>query len=247
MDSAGRGRLAKSGAALLLLGSLAAGSVGAPAAASPVPPASSAISTSARDVSPARAGMFQPTGGKRVVYLTFDDGPSPYTPQILKILRQHGAHATFFMVGYAAASQKARARAVIESGNAIGNHTYGHPALSKLSNPGITSQLRRAQAVFPDGAGGCFRPPYGATNTRVRKTASAAGYKQYMWTVDPRDWSRPGSNAIFNRVAANVRPGSIILLHDGGGGRGGTIAALKRIVPWLKKKGYMMVTLPGCR
>lgn len=244
MDGGSHGRLAKSGVALALLGILAAGAAGTPAAAAPPP---SGVTSSAKDISPARAGMFQPSGGKRVVYLTFDDGPSPYTPQILKILRQHGAHATFFMVGYAAASQKARARAVIESGNAIGNHTYGHPALNRLSNAGITSQLGRAQKVFPDGAGGCFRPPYGATNNRVRRTASAAGYKQYMWTVDPRDWARPGSNAIFNRVVSHVRPGSIILLHDGGGGREGTVAAVRRLVPWLKKKGYMMVTLPGCR
>jgi peptidoglycan/xylan/chitin deacetylase (PgdA/CDA1 family) len=182
-----------------------------------------------------------------VVYLTFDDGPSQYTPQIVATLTAYGAHATFFMLGRAAVANPLRARAVISAGNAVGNHTWGHPDLTKLANSAILTQLHETRAVLPLGAGRCFRPPYGETDNRVRRLASQYGYRQMLWNVDPRDWSRPGSRVVFNRVITKVRNGSIVLLHDGGGNRSGTVAAVRLIVPWLSEHGYRMVSLPSCR
>lgn len=186
------------------------------------------------------------TGGK-VVYLTFDDGPSGYTPQILSILAAHNAKATFFMVGYQAAGNQSLVRRVLREGHAVGNHTWSHANLTRLSSAGVASQLQRDKAVLTSGMGRCFRPPYGATNSRVRKVAASKGYRQILWSVDPKDWTRPGSNVIFNRVVSRVRNGAIVLLHDGGGPRSSTVAATRRIVAWLDSHGYQMITLPACR
>jgi peptidoglycan/xylan/chitin deacetylase (PgdA/CDA1 family) len=182
-----------------------------------------------------------------VVYLTFDDGPSRYTPQILAILGAHGAHATFFMLGHAAQDNPLRARAVIAAGDAVGNHTWNHPDLRHLSDEAILTQLHRTRAVLPLGAGSCFRPPYGATNAHVRNLAARYGYRQMLWNVDPRDWSRPGSNVVFKRVISKVHDGSVVLLHDGGGNRSGTVAAVRRFVAWRANHGYVMESLPACR
>ena len=181
------------------------------------------------------------------VALTFDDGPSPtYTPQILSILKQHDARATFFMLGCWAVKHKDLVSRVVAAGHEIGNHSWSHPDCTKLSSSGIASQLHRWENVVEPLTGKharYFRPPYGASNGSVRATVGNLGYKIAMWTADTNDWRRPGADAIFNRACNGARDGAIILMHDGGGPRDQTVAAVKRLVPALQKKGYRLVTL----
>ncbi|MEY9864569.1 peptidoglycan/xylan/chitin deacetylase (PgdA/CDA1 family) [Catenulispora sp. GAS73] len=177
----------------------------------------------------------------KVVSITFDDGPSPYTPQVLRILAQYGVHATFFEVGQNVAARPALTSQVYRQGNSVQNHTWSHPDLRKLSASQFTYQVSATDGQIRSHTGYrpcCLRPPYGAVNADVRSRASALGKKIALWTVDPRDWSRPGTATIQNRVLSQVRPGSVVVLHDGGGDRSQTVAALGGILKTLKARGY---------
>jgi peptidoglycan-N-acetylglucosamine deacetylase len=175
------------------------------------------------------------------VCLTFDDGPSTWTPRVLDVLDRHGAVATFFVIGQSANSRPDLLRRMDASGHAVQNHTMTHPALTRLSVSGIRAELLGADQVVRAAIGKgttSFRPPGGNTNATVVSTASALGMTQVMWTVDPWDWKRPGASVIASRVLNNVRPGSIILLHDGGGDRSQTVAATDVILAELHRRGY---------
>jgi peptidoglycan/xylan/chitin deacetylase (PgdA/CDA1 family) len=174
------------------------------------------------------------------VYLTFDDGPHPtYTPKILAILRKHGANAVFFEVGQNVSWYPSITRSLRSYGAKIGNHTWSHPDLTTLSTASVTWQLNKMESTLGYRPR-CVRPPYGATNSRIASIIANRGQRQILWTVDPRDWSRPGPTAIVNRVLANVRDGSRILLHDGGGDRSQTVAALDLLIPKLRARGYVI-------
>ncbi|MBO1416020.1 polysaccharide deacetylase family protein [Streptomyces sp. FH025] len=180
--------------------------------------------------------------GSKVVYLTFDDGPSPaYTPRILSILSRYGVRATFFEVGENVAAHPSLTAQVARQGHSVQNHSWSHPDLRRLSPSGINSQVVNTDRAISKQTGRtpkCLRPPYGAVNGTVRSRAAALGKQVVLWSVDPQDWSRPGSAAIQSRVLGNVRPGSVILLHDGGGDRSQTAAALPAILSTLKSRGY---------
>lgn len=170
---------------------------------------------------------------KPIVWLTFDDGPnSKYTPQVLAVLKKYGAHATFFMIGQNASKNSKIVPKVRAGGHTIGNHSVSHPRLTQLS----ASKLRYEVSHGPRSR--CFRPPYGLTNSRVRAEIKRAGMRQILWHIDSRDYTKPGATAIANRVLSRVRPGSIVLVHDGGGDRSQTVAALDRILRTLKARGY---------
>ena len=174
------------------------------------------------------------------VYLTFDDGPSAtYTPQVLAVLRRYGVKAVFFEVGQNVSWYPSITRSLRYYGNKIGNHTWSHPDLTTLSTYWVTSQLNRMESALGYRPR-CVRPPYGATNSRIAAIIAARGQRQILWTVDPRDWSRPGTWTIVNRVLANVRDGSRILLHDGGGNRSQTVAALDLLIPRLRARGFVL-------
>ncbi len=181
------------------------------------------------------------------VALTFDDGPNPpYTQQILAALNQHGARATFFVLGCWAAKHPELIARMVAEGHEVGNHTWSHPDCTRISSSAVAAQLQRWEGLLNPIIGGrarYFRPPYGAANGSVRTTAGNLGYNIAMWTADTNDWRRPGADAIYSRAVAGARDGAIILMHDGGGAREQTVAAVKRIVPTLKKKGYNLVTL----
>ncbi|WP_323100698.1 polysaccharide deacetylase family protein [Intrasporangium sp. YIM S08009] len=174
------------------------------------------------------------------VYLTFDDGPSAtYTPQILAVLRRYGVRAVFFEVGQNVSWYPSITRTLRTYGNKIGNHTWSHPDLTTLSSASVTGQLNRMESVLGYRPR-CVRPPYGATSVRVAAIIAARGQRQILWTVDPRDWSRPGTWTIVSRVLLNVRDGSRILLHDGGGNRSQTVAALDLLIPRLRARGFVL-------
>lgn len=182
----------------------------------------------------------------KVVYLTFDDGPSAqYTPQVLRVLKKHHAKATFFMIGTNARSNPALVRRVRAEGHAVGNHTWSHPWLTRLSSSQVRSQIQRTDKVI--GRTRCVRPPGGFVSPGVRRTIAGTGKKVAMWTVDPRDWARPGQASIQRTILANTRSGSIVLMHDGGGPRAQSVAALDVVLSRLKARGYRFETLPACR
>lgn len=176
------------------------------------------------------------------VYLTFDDGPSPkYTAQVLKLLSTYKVRATFFVVGRNVKRYPALTRRADQRGHSVQSHTWSHPNLRKVNWSTFKYQIRttdryvRAQTGYTPR---CLRPPYGATNRLVARRAVALGKTIKLWSVDPRDWTRPGKSVIARRVLAKVRPGSVILLHDGGGNRSQTVAALPAILRTLKARGY---------
>jgi peptidoglycan/xylan/chitin deacetylase (PgdA/CDA1 family) len=193
------------------------------------------------------AGPSQRFGGPaagKMVALTFDDGPSVYTPQVLAILNRYGAHATFFEIGRQVGPLAAASRAVIRDGDVIGNHTWSHPDLTPQNT---AAQVRPAQAAIDDATGfrPCLlRPPYGIAPAGVVGIVRSLGLLTIQWDVDPADWSRPGAAVIAQRVLQSARPGSIVIMHDGGGDRSETVQALATIVPTLLSRGYHLVTVP---
>lgn len=176
---------------------------------------------------------------KRVA-LTFDDGPSTYTAKVLSILRRNHVRSTFFEVGQNVLAYPDASRAIIAGGSEIANHSLRHESYpGSASMRATNSQIRKATGFRP-----ClFRPPYGAQNSRVVGDAAALGMSTILWDVDTRDWTRPGSSAIESRVLGSTHGGSIVLMHDGGGDRGQTVAALPRIIAKLKARGYHLVTV----
>jgi peptidoglycan/xylan/chitin deacetylase (PgdA/CDA1 family) len=175
------------------------------------------------------------------VYLTFDDGPSPYTPAILNVLRATHSTATFFELGVRQARHPKEAAQIRVEGSNIGNHTYNHPDLTRLGPRQIQWQLAHGPRSS------CVRPPYGATNRRLERILSREGLRQVLWTIDTRDWSRPGTKHIIAAATGpGVRAGSILLMHDGGGDRSETIAALPYIIAALQHQGYVVRGIPGC-
>ncbi|MBC9821184.1 polysaccharide deacetylase family protein [Terrabacter sp. MAHUQ-38] len=179
------------------------------------------------------------------VYLTFDDGPHPtWTPKVVSILRKYGVRAVFFELGQNISWYPSVTRSVRANGNLIGNHTWNHPNLTYLSNYWVNWQLNKMEGALGYRPR-CVRPPYGATSSRVASIIASRGQRQILWTVDPRDWSRPGTWSIVSRVLANVRGGSRILLHDGGGDRSQTVAALDLLIPRLRARGFV-VGLMAC-
>lgn len=183
----------------------------------------------------------------REIALTFDDGPGPYTPQILAILERHHVPATFFEVGVLERYFYSSTSAIVAAGDAIGDHTEKHRPMSQLSAAAQRNQLlddalavQRRGAQFPR----LFRPPYGMWNRTTLALLRRYRMLMVLWTVDTNDYRRPGVKAIVRTALAGARPGAIILLHDAGGDRSQTVKALPRILAGLRARGYRLVTVP---
>jgi peptidoglycan/xylan/chitin deacetylase (PgdA/CDA1 family) len=175
------------------------------------------------------------------VRLTFDDGPHrTATPDILDTLADWGVEATFFVTGEMTAARPDIVRRASNEGHRIGNHSWSHPKLTTLDRAQVESQLRRTNDVIEQATGNApseWRPPYGATNHVVEAAAQDVGLSSMvLWTVDPRDWADLPATTIRDRVLQGVRPGSIVLLHDGTGQN--TPAALPMILDGLAERGY---------
>ena len=179
--------------------------------------------------------------------LTFDDGPGPYTPEIVAILRRANVPATFFEVGLEERYFHASTTQIAGLGYAIGDHTFSHAPMSLLSPAdqrmqllGDASAVMRYGAPFPR----LFRPPYGMWNHTTLALLRRYRMLMVLWTVDTSDYRHPGEKVIFGAAVAGARPGAIILLHDAGGNRSETVAALPRIIRVLRARGYRFVTVP---
>ncbi len=192
-------------------------------------------------VSCRRKGRSVVTRGSRRakrIAITFDDGPSGYTPQVLRMLRRHGAKGTFYMVGQQARAYPGHVRAIQAAGHELANHSYTHARLPSFTELGNTSNVVQKITGFRPCT---FRPPYGAIDGRLTADARRLGMTSVLWDVDPSDWRAPGTLAIQQRVLRTARAGSIILLHDAGGSRAQTVAALPAILGTLTRRGYKFV------
>jgi peptidoglycan/xylan/chitin deacetylase (PgdA/CDA1 family) len=186
--------------------------------------------------------MFHVDDGRKGIALTIDDGPNPiYTPQVLRLLEKYQITATFSMIGIEVDAYPGVARDVAAAGHVIANHTWTHPDLATFPPAAVADQLTRATDAIHKATGrtpALFRAPYGAWSPLVLRYCAQAGMTPLAWSVDPRDWSRPGVPSIVANIMHNTRTGSIILEHDGGGNRSQTVAALKIILPRLLSAGY---------
>jgi peptidoglycan/xylan/chitin deacetylase (PgdA/CDA1 family) len=183
----------------------------------------------------------------REIALTFDDGPGPYTPQILATLKRDGVPATFFEVGILERYFSASTAQIVAAGDVIGDHTQGHAQMSRLSAAAQRAQLlQEARAVERHGARfpRLFRPPYGLWNAATLALLHRYKMLMVLWTVDTADYRRPGVPAILKAAIGGARPGAIIMFHDAGGDRSQTVAALPRIIAALRRRGYRLVTVP---
>jgi peptidoglycan-N-acetylglucosamine deacetylase len=183
------------------------------------------------------------TNGTRdspVVALTFDDGPSEYTPDFLEILREKDVHATFFEIGQEMPGREEVMRQILAEGDELGDHTMNHveyPGYDQIA--GAADRIRAYTHFKP-----ClFRPPGGGANSSVVASAGSLGMRTITWDVDPQDWSSPGTEAIYANVVDHARNGSIILMHDGGGPRSETLAALPQVIDTLRARGFGFTTV----
>ena len=186
-------------------------------------------------------------GRKREVALTFDDGPGPYSPQVLKTLHKLHVPATFFEVGFMERWFHASTTQAIADGNVVGDHTEGHPKLGLLSRPDQRNQIvSQAEWLHKLGAPRprLFRPPFGSFDARTFRVLRHNRMLMVLWSVDTNDYRQPGVKVILRRTLQGAKPGAIILLHDGGGARSQTIAALPEIVKKLRERRFKLVTVP---
>ncbi|MEU8512380.1 polysaccharide deacetylase family protein [Kitasatospora sp. NPDC048722] len=186
---------------------------------------------------------------RKVVALTIDDGPDPrYTPAVLDLLQKYGIRATFFLIGENAVEHPALVREIADRGHHIANHTWTHPDLRHLSDAKVKDELERTSDLLLKTTGRqptWFRAPGGDWSDSSLRIAADLGLRNMAWSVDPRDWARPGTSAIIDTILKDVRPGSIVLNHDGGGDRSQTVAAIKAYLPVLVDSGYFFTAPPN--
>ena len=190
--------------------------------------------------------MFYLDDGPKAIALTIDDGPNPvYTPQVLQLLAKYQLTATFSMIGTEVGAYPGVVRDVAAAGHVIANHTWTHIDLSHLKAAAVADQMNRTTDAIHTVTGKAptlFRAPYGAWSSTVLQECATTGMAPLDWSVDPRDWARPGVSSIVRNIMRNTRTGSIILEHDGGGNRSETVAALKIVLPRLLAAGYQFRT-----
>lgn len=192
---------------------------------------------------------------RKLVALTFDDGPGPHTQAILDALkgkRANGAparpvQATFFVVGTHARAYPRLVKKAHAAGHSIANHTDTHPFLTRKGASEVRTELMKTSRALNQATGlvpQLFRPPYMDYNASVTAEATALGMRTILWDVDTRDWARPGTAAIVNTAVSQAKAGSIVLMHDAGGPRQQTVEALPQIIDQLHAKGFKFVTVP---
>ncbi|MFE1174387.1 glycosyltransferase [Streptomyces sp. NPDC058773] len=190
----------------------------------------------------------------RTLALTFDDGPDPvWTPRILDALRRNHVHATFFVVGTQVVAHPELVRRIVAEGHQIGIHTFTHPDLARLAPWQRSLELRETQLAVAGAAGvttALLRPPYSSKSDAlddadwsVLQQADAAGYVTALTTRDAEDWRRPGADRIVARATPHGHAGQIVLMHDGGGDRAQTVAALNTLIPRLKAHDFRFATV----
>jgi peptidoglycan/xylan/chitin deacetylase (PgdA/CDA1 family) len=179
------------------------------------------------------------------IAMTFDDGPhTTNTPKLLEMAAKRHIKLTFFVLGQCVEQNPAVLQREVAEGHEIGNHSWSHPNLAKLSDAAVRSQLQRTEDLIVKTAGvkpKLMRPPYGELTKRQRIWVNHDfNYKVILWDVDPLDWKRPGPSVVASRIIAGARPGSIILSHDI---HPPTIEAMPQVFDALLAKGFKFVTV----
>lgn len=197
-------------------------------------------------------GRWQLDGPADEIALTFDDGPSNETPRFLEALDELGIKATFFACGENVERRPSMARAIVDAGHALGNHTFSHPCLPLCSRAAVFREVFATQDTIRAVTGRTvrlFRPPYGLRSPFLATALPAAGLTSIHWTVIGNDW-KWDAGRIVDRVLGRARGRGIVCLHDGHAtrphaDRSESLEALKRIVPRLRQRGHRFVRLPG--
>jgi peptidoglycan/xylan/chitin deacetylase (PgdA/CDA1 family) len=249
-------------AALVVLSLNRSAPAGTPPARTPSVPSSNASPPSAGDARAAKAARddkaiddvlaftsYITRGSRRSkeVALTFDDGPGPTTPALVRWLVANHVPATFFLVGRAIGEHEDIVRKESEAGFALGTHTENHARLgAKTVGDQSTEILSAADRItqITGHAVKLFRPPYGSFDVNTLGILKAERMLMVLWSIDTRDYSARSAKPIIYTALSGARAGSVVLMHDGPGGRPRTLAAVKRIVPALRRKGYRLVSLP---
>lgn len=188
------------------------------------------------------------SGQGKVVHLTFDDGPGPYTARVLDILAAKGVRATFCQIGKQVGDYSAVEKRIVADGHQLCNHSWDHPlGFGSLAVPRVLSEINRAeQAIkaFSGVAPGYLRAPGGEFGRPVQVAAAKIGTHLLGWGADTEDWKKPGVDTIMANAMNEISPGAIILMHDGGGDRSQTLAALPLLIDKLRADGYTFSALP---
>lgn len=193
-----------------------------------------------------RPGVFNSVNtSRKVVALTFDDGPhGQLTPKLLDLLQHEGVHATFFVLGSCVAANPEIVQRMAAEGHEVANHSWNHPRLPSLSRQKFEQQIRDTTEIIEKNTGkkvALMRPTYGLYNERVKNELTGEfGLDVILWSVDPNDWKRPGADVVARRLVAGARPGAILLSHDI---HPGTIAAMPQVIAQLKAQGYTFATV----
>ncbi|MGB7603666.1 MAG: polysaccharide deacetylase family protein [Candidatus Sulfotelmatobacter sp.] len=191
--------------------------------------------------------------GSRQLALTYDDGPNdPHTLRLLEVLAKHKVQATFFLIGRYVQQRPDLAREIVHAGHVVGNHTFTHPLLTFKSESEIKRELNSCRAALQNAIGehsSLFRPPFGGRRPAVLRIARELTLEPIMWNVTGYDWNAPPAAVIEQKVAAKIRGGNVILLHDGGhqqmgADRSQTVIATDNLITRYKNEGYEFVTIP---
>ncbi len=179
------------------------------------------------------------------IAITFDDGPHPQlTPKLLDLLKDRGIKATFYVVGKNVEAYPEITKRIVDEGHELGNHTWNHPALTKIGAAKVKSEMDRTTAIISKTTGvtpATMRPPYGATNASLNKKLDEEyGMKVILWSVDPQDWKYRNAERVASQLIENTKPGGILLAHDI---HASTIAAMPRTLDALTAKGFKFVTV----
>lgn len=195
--------------------------------------------------------LYKADTNKKIIALTFDDGPDDrFTPQILNVLKKHNVKATFFFLGTRIHKYPDIAKKVHEDGHVIGNHTYWHPELTKTGVNNMVWEIEKNEKEIQNVLQiktKLFRAPYGALNEDHVKKLGEMGYRGIGWSIDTEDWRNLSAKEIKQSIINGLHPGAIVLMHSAGHwtqNLSGTAEALDEVIPLLKKKGYMFVTIP---
>ncbi|GAA3367818.1 polysaccharide deacetylase family protein [Streptomyces sannanensis] len=186
----------------------------------------------------------------RAMVLTFDDGPDPrYTPEILRILREHEVRAMFLVCGGRATEHPDLLREMADDGHVVGNHSWSHARIYQLPRPAVRDELGRTSEAIERMVGvppQWYRAPYGAWNRISFEVGAELGMEPLGWNLDSSDWRDPGVPTILGRVRAGASPGAVVLQHDYGGARWQSVTALRTYLPELLTEGYR-ITVPPVR
>lgn len=188
----------------------------------------------------------RPDDGRKVIALTFDDGPSAYTQRYLDILSQYGAHATFFCLGSQVAGNEGLVQAIVNQGSQVASHTQNHQQLTAVDGATLQSEVTTAFSAISAAGGGnttVIRPPYGSFDASSWLASGGTLSASVIWHLDSLDWELPGVDKIVKNSTNGAWSGAIILMHDGGGNRDQDLEALPKVLQKLSAQGYEFVTL----